>query len=94
MIQTIYHYNHTDDQLVVERVQDVAAIIEANKKAANDAPTGWAHSDFHHVASIPFVLVEKLKNEQGIDLLHDDAALKRFLNDPDNAFLRTKRGKI
>jgi hypothetical protein len=46
------------------------------------------------VASIPLVIIEKYKNEKGIDLMKDKAAMKRFLNDPDNKFLRVKPGKI
>jgi hypothetical protein len=93
LVGTQYHYDEMEDKLTVRRVQDVEPIVERNKALANDAPTTWQR-DMHHVASIPLVIIEKVKNEQGIDLLKDAVAMKRFLNDPDNAFLRTKRGRV
>jgi len=93
LIDTRYHYDAVEDKLTVQRIQDVEPIIEANKRAANDASSNW-RGDMHHVASIPLVVLEHYRNRLGIDLLKDGAALKRFLNDPENAFMRTKRGRI
>jgi hypothetical protein len=92
-ILTKYHYDESNDRLFIERIQDTNQIVDINKKAANSAQTNW-RGDLHHVASIPLVLIEKYKNEFGIDLMNDKEALKRFLNDPDNKFLRTKPGKV
>jgi hypothetical protein len=92
-VQTRVHYEEDGDRLIIQRIQDVEPILEANKAKANDARTDWK-GEFHHVASIPLVIIEKYKNEKGIDLMKDKAAMKRFLNDPDNKFLRVKPGKI
>jgi hypothetical protein len=45
----------------------------------------------HKVASIPMNVYFDLK-EKGI--LDDPAALKRWLNDSDNRFFRTKAGRV
>jgi hypothetical protein len=95
MIETRLHYDEASDKLYVERIQDVEDIIVANKIAANNASSNWK-GDMHLVASIPLVIIEKHKNETGIDLLKkgNEAHLKRFLNDPDNRFFRTKLGRV
>lgn len=92
-VATKFHYDEAEDRLIVERIQDVESIVEHNKQLANDAPTNW-RGDMHHIASIPLVIIEKVKNETGVDLLKDQAALRRFLNDPDNKFFRTKLGRV
>ncbi len=92
-VATKFHYDEQADRLYVERIQDVEPILNRNKALRNEASTNW-QGDFHHVASIPLVIIEKVKNETGVDLLKDKAAMKRFLNDPDNKFLRTKPGRI
>lgn len=92
-VQTRVHYDEQDDRLIIERTQDVEPILEKNKRLLNESNTTWK-DDFHHVASIPLVIIEKYKNERGIDLMNDKEALKCFLNDPDNKFFRTKPGRI
>jgi hypothetical protein len=92
-VQTTVHYDEMEDQLIIKRSQDLEPILESNKRSLNDSPTNWK-GEFHHVAAIPLVIIEKYKNEKGIDLMKDKAAMKRFLNDPDNKFFRTKPGKV
>lgn len=91
-VGTRFHYEESGDKLIVERVQDIEPILESNKQAANQAAATWG-SDLNKVASIPFVIIEKYRN-QGIDLMRDPVAMKRFLNDPDNRYFRTKLGKV
>jgi hypothetical protein len=92
-VLTNFHYDELDDKLTIERVQDVEPYIERNKRLANHAPANW-RGEFHHVASIPLVVIEKVKKETGMDLLKDREAMKRFLNDPDNKYFRTKLGTV
>jgi hypothetical protein len=92
-IQTRAHYDESSDKLIIERIQDVEPILESNKRAMNNACAGWK-GEFHRVASIPLVIIEKYKNEKGIDLMNDKEALNSFLNDRDNRCFRTKPGKI
>lgn len=100
-VKTRYHYDHTANRLIVERVQDIEPIIEANKRKMNDCyghteSTRWK-GDLHHVASVPEVVVEKWCKDHGFtfsDFINDPKISKRFLNDPSNSHFRTKPGRI
>ena len=89
-----FHYDDTEERVYIHTVQDVEPILEANKRQYEVDDKRFKHETMNHVARIPLVLIEKVKREQGIDLLNDEKALKRFLNDPENKFLRTKPGKL
>lgn len=93
-MQEKYHYDEMEDRLTIQTIQDVEPILEANKRQFDVDDKRYKHETMNHVARIPMVLIEKVRREQGIDLMHDEAALKRFLNDPENKFLRTKPGKL
>lgn len=93
-ILTRFHYDEAQDRLVVQRTQDIEPILEENKLKANNADSNWT-GEFHHVASIPCVIIEKVKNETGLDLMTCSREERnRFLNDPSNRFLRTKLGRL
>ena len=87
--------DYVDESGVISRAQDVTDLIEANKqeqladrfKGFRIAPT------FRRVASIP-VAVFDIAKAQGIDLLNDPDALKRFLNDPQNRAFRTTLERV
>ncbi len=101
MSDVITKYHHDGDRLIIERVQDIEPIIEQNKRAMNEwsghnESTRWK-GDFHHVASIPEVVIEKWCKDHGFtyaDFIKDSSIVKRFLNDSDNAKFRTKPGRI
>lgn len=88
---------HGDGRLIVNRVQDVEPILEANKKEYNSVSTKGKKfkGDFHKVATIPNVMVEKFM-KMGINLMRptkeDMVRLKKILNDPDYKHLRTTPG--
>lgn len=91
-----YHYDHKEDKLHIERVQDVQPILDANKRAQNDA-RGFKSEIFNKKASIPLIVLEKWLADKGItyqEFMGNDKVLKRFLNDPDNAFCLTRKGKV
>ena len=69
--------------------QDTKPIIEANKRAASNFQ-GANPDGFTKVASIPLVVVENLKKE---GTWWDQAAMKRWLDDPANRFFRTDDGR-
>ncbi len=91
-MQTLLHYDESADRLHIQTVQDVEPILEANKRAFDPDNKGWGQT-FNHVARIPLVVIEQ-QRKLGNDLMGDEAALRRFLNDKDNAFMRTKPGRI
>jgi len=70
----------------------VTAVIEANKGIYNamDGKANW-NGEWHLVASIPEALYYKMKSEGKID---DQEYMKRWLNDSDNQFFRTRPGKV
>lgn len=100
-VETKYHYDQSADRLIIERVQDIEPIIESNKRKMNDnyghsESTRWK-GEFHHVASIPEVVIEKWCKDHGFtfaDFINDPKIYKRFLNDSANSHFRTKPGKI
>lgn len=92
-ITTWFEYHPESDISVVGREQDVEAILEANKALqGSDTYTrdGFKESWWHY-ATIPNVLIEKWKIEEGIDVFNKDHSRRVFqkLNDPAYRFLKT-----
>jgi len=82
--------------ITIVRSQDVAPILDRNKALAawND---GYSPSrELRRAASIPLIVAEKWRNEEGIDVFNPDhwPAVKRKLNSSDYAYLRTAPGKL
>lgn len=99
-VETKYHYDQSADRLIIERVQDIEPIVEANKRKFNEAngheSTRWK-GDLHHVASVPEVVIEKWCKLHGFtfaEFINDPKISKRFLNDSSNKNFRTKPGRI
>ena len=90
-ITRIWHYDPDTDQATIETRQDVSAIIEENKNeyAQIDERARWG--EWTRVASIPMSVYFQLKREGKLD---DDAYMKRWLNDPDNKYFRTRSGEV
>lgn len=89
--------SQADGLIVVERIQDVETIIDRNKYLQNEQQT-WA-GDWHHIGSIPNVIIEKWMNDEGVNILKMPAEewgqfIKRKLRDPDNKWLRTTDRRI
>lgn len=94
---TKYHYDHLEDRLIVQTVQDVEPIIEANKRQYEVDNKRFKHETFNHVARIPEALALKWCNDKGIkysEFLSNPAVIRLFVNDPDNKFCRTKPGRV
>lgn len=88
-ITTYFIYDESTDEMILRKEQDVASILELNKADFNDAPLGWGEG--RRVASIPMTIYWDLKKRGIAD---DQQALRRWLNDPENRFFRTRPGKI
>jgi hypothetical protein len=91
-ITRYWHENTDTGDVTIQTEQDVTSVIEANKAIYNamDGKANW-NGEWHLVASIPEALYYKMKSEGKID---DQAYMKRWLNDPDNQFFRTRPGKV
>lgn len=89
---TEYHYYDPDtDTCMIEQVQDTSLIVENNNAQRNltDRNTRWG--EMTKVASIPMNVWADL-NAKGIT--KDKTAFRRWLNDPDNRFFRTREGVV
>jgi len=83
-------FDRADGKIHAVRTQDVAPILDANKELATLPQKG----DFRHIGTVPNVILEKWINEEGAPILSMRQAefarfIRRKLNDPDYAFLRT-----
>lgn len=91
---------HQDGTFDVKRTQDVEAIINHNKNLQAEGFSGYTPSgDMKHVASIPLIVIEQWARKWGIPMneimgprMHE--VIRKELNDPDNAFLRTGKGRL
>lgn len=91
-----WHYDHSTGAVHVETIQDVQPILEANKRAYNDARE-FKSEIFNKKASIPLVVLEKWLQDKGIsyrEFMNDPTMVKRFVNDPDNKFCLCRPGKM
>lgn len=87
-----FHSDDNGNAFVIETGMEqpvLEEIIEANKKNYNDAAGSWGNGKI--VASIPIHIFWDLKKKGIAD---DDDAMKRWLNDPDNRFFRTRPGTV
>jgi len=91
-ITRFWHFDDETGQATIQTQQDVTAVVEANKADFNkvDERANWK-GEWHHVASIPEGVYYQLKAEGKLD---DQAYMKRWLNDPDNRFFRTRPGQV
>lgn len=96
-VETWHHYDPVTDATTIESRQDVEPFLEANKVLSNtDYSQQGIKESWWHVASLPMVVIEKWKVEDGIDVFNKNHwnAVKRKLNDPENRFLRTGSGRV
>ena len=90
-ITQLWH-DHDDGSVTIETKQDLTDVAEDNKRTFNqiDSKANWA-GDMHKVASIPLSIYYDLQR-QGI--VGDPAAMKKWLNDPNNRVFRTRPGQV
>ena len=96
-IKTEFNYEEdssgqlSKDKFVISTEQDVTKIIESNKRSANAVDKHQKWNEWSKVASIPLTVYYKLQRE---GILNDQAAMKKWLNDPDNRYFKTRGGKV
>lgn len=89
-VETFY-YDHATDDFHIHRVEDVTPILELNKaQHVAHTDSDW-RGDMHKVASIPMSIFLELEKK---GITKDPKALKRWLNDSDNAAFRTRPGRV
>lgn len=90
-ITRTWHYDDEKDEATIQTQQDVTAIIEENKDEFNQVDERARWGEWTRVASIPLSLYYQMKAEGKID---DQEYMKRWLNDSNNQFFRTRPGKV
>lgn len=93
-VREIYH--KTDKGFAIQMTQDVAPILEQNKRIRTGQPNNWK-GDMHHIASIPLVVAQMWRDELGgQDPFSKEMRpwLIKRLSDPNWASLRTKEGNL
>lgn len=94
-VDTYWHSFSGGDEMALERVQDVEAILNNNKRLANEGKGYSPSRELRRVASIPLVIYEQWMQEDMPKGKKDQAAwIKRKLRDPEWRFLRTSEGGI
>lgn len=81
--------------LVTGTIQDCDPILEYAKARHNEGHHG--SSEMRLAASIPFVIVEKYCNDNGVtfaEFMNYEAHKKRLLNDPDLSYFRIWNGRV
>lgn len=92
-VSTYFNYDHSTDTSIVSSEQDVSAVIEANKILQNSesyTKKGMKASWWHY-ASIPNIVIEKWKNEYGVNVFdkNHEKRVFRLLNQPEYRYLKT-----
>ena len=90
------HHDESDDKLYISHSQDVSGVLAENKRA-RELAQGQRMGEMQRVASIPAVVVIEWMKE-GINVMapnrEDLKAMKKKLNSPEYAYLRTGGGRL
>jgi hypothetical protein len=89
-LATWHEHDPASGRTLIHYTQDVEPLIEANRKAANDA--AGSIGDIVHVAAIPASVQLKWLIEKGVDVLDPDhrQRVARLLDDPEWRYLKTR----
>lgn len=88
-IANIFHYDESNDTFTIEAKQDLTGLIDDNRRKMNGPHGRWG--DGQTVASVPLTIYQEWIAD---GRYRDQAFLKRWLNDPDNAVFRVRPGVI
>ncbi len=90
--------HHDGETVAIETKQDLSAIFDITRRLRNEFQGYKDKGDqhFHMYAFIPPMIIDKWRNDHGIDVFDPDHAdrVKKLLNDPDWRYLRTTEGTI
>lgn len=95
MIETRF-VEDSDGSLIVHRLADVEPLLELNKALATSGDGYTPSRDLRRAASIPLAIIEKWKNELGVDVFdqNDLPKVRQLLNSSEYAYLRTAPGRL
>ena len=88
-----FDYLPESGKTVIYTEQDVTPILEMNKALQNDtdASKQGIKNGWWHYGQIPNIIIEKWKNDHGVDVFNKDhqKAVFKLLNDPQYRYLKT-----
>lgn len=92
-VSCFWDYRPDEQRVVLSHEQDVSAILDANKRAANDddkTKRGWK-TDWWKYASVPAIVEIEWMQKYGVSLENPAHKKKIFelLNHPDYRYLKT-----
>jgi len=90
------HIDELTGEMAIERSQDVAPVIEANKHAQTSGDGFSPSRELREIAEIPMGVVELWRTVLGVDIFNRNhwPAVKRLLRNSDWRHLRTSSGGI
>lgn len=94
--KVVQFHDLNDGRFAVDTIFDVQDIVDENTAIRTSQPEGWKGRE-HLVASIPMPIYQALRmtwKALGLSTKEQQAALKRWLADPDNSKFRTKTGRL
>ncbi len=102
-MKTIFDINETGTTVFEEsgkeftltKTQDAQPIVEQNKKEYNSGINNGGKTALgRKVASVPLVIWQNWMKETKGEIQTNPKLLAKYLNDPDNKFLRTHNSRI
>jgi len=97
-VTTTFDYDPFSDTTYVGREQLIEPALDRNKALQNDTEYSrkGIKNDWWHEAFIPNVIIEKWKNEFGVDVFNKDHVkkVKKLLNSPEYKYLKTTAGTV
>ena len=102
-MKTIFDVNETGittfeesaTEFTLTKTQDAQPIVEQNKKEYNSGINNGGKTAFgRKVASVPLVIWQNWMKATNGEIQNNPKLLAKYLNDPDNRFLRTHNSRI
>ena len=88
-------YEESADQVTLTTSQDAQPILDRNAYERNNNINANSNTSLgRKVASIPLVLWQEWMKQTNGDIQRDPALLAAYLNDPDNAYLKTHNSVV
>jgi len=92
---TVTTFEESADRFTLTKTQDAQPILDQNARERNDGANNSTSTALgRKVASIPLVVWQNWMQETNGEIQKDPKVLARYLNNPDNAFLRTHNSVV
>jgi len=96
-LKTIIQHDESDDKLHIAHTEDIQPTLDSNARARAEGDKHSKWGDWNRVASIPPTVAMQWMQE-GINVMapnsEDQARIKKKLNSPEYAYLRTRGGRL